>query len=145
MLLIILLKPTDIKPPFTEETAKSKVKTAQDALNTCNPEIVVKAYSIDSKWRNRIEFIQGRESIVEFLKRKWAKELDYHLMKDLWCFTKNRISVRFEYEWRDADNPTQWMRTHGNEHWEFNNDGLVSIRDMSANDYPIEESERRYR
>ena len=144
MLSIILLKSTDIKPPFTEETAKSKVKSAQDAWNTCNPEIVVKAYSIDSKWRNRIEFFQGRESIVEFLKRKWAKSSDYHLMKELWCFTKNRISVRFEYEWRDADNPTQWMRTLGNEHWEFNNDGLMSIRDMSANDYPIEESERHF-
>jgi nuclear transport factor 2 (NTF2) superfamily protein len=145
MLLIILIKPTDIKPPFTEEPAKSKVKAAQDAWNTCNPEIVVQAYTIDSKWRNRIEFFQGRESILDFLKRKWAKELDYHLMKELWCFTKNRISVRFEYEWRDADNPTQWMRTHGNEHWEFNDDGLMRIRDMSANDYSIEESERRYR
>ena len=84
-------------------------------------------------------------AIMEFLNRKWAKELDYHLLKELWCYTGNRISVRFEYEWRDADSPTQWMRTHGNEHWEFQNDGLMCRRDMSANDYPIKESERRIR
>ena len=138
-------KPTDIKPPFTEETANDKVKTAQDAWNTRNPELVAQAYTIDSRWRNRIEFFQGREAIIAFLKRKWMKELDYRLMKELWCFNGNRISVRFEYEWRDADNPNQWMRTHGNEHWEFNDDGLMRIRDMSANDYPIKESERRYR
>ena len=87
----------------------------------------------------------GRQEIIEFLKRKWAKELDYRLMKELWCFTGNRISVRFEYEWRDADNQKQWMRTHGNEHWEFDDNGLMRIRDMSANDYTIQESERRYR
>jgi len=137
-------KPTDIKPPFTEETATAKVKAAQDAWNTHNPKLVAQAYTIDSRWRNRIEFFQGREAIIAFLKRKWAKELNYRLMKELWCYNGNRISVRFEYEWRDADNPTQWMRTHGNEHWEFNNDGLMRIRDMSANDYPIKESERRY-
>ena len=136
---------TDIKPPFTEETAKAKVKAAQDAWNTRNPELVAQAYAIDSRWRNRIEFFQGREAIIAFLKRKWAKELDYRLMKELWCYNGNRISVRFEYEWRDSDNPNQWMRTHGNEHWEFNNDGLMCIRDMSANDYPIKETERRYR
>jgi uncharacterized protein len=138
-------KPTDIKPPFTEKTAKTKVKAAQDAWNTRNPELVAQAYTIDSRWRNRIKFFQGREEIITFLKRKWAKELDYRLMKELWCFNGNRISVRFEYEWRDADNPNQWMRTHGNEHWEFNDDGLMRIRDMSANDYHIKESERRYR
>jgi nuclear transport factor 2 (NTF2) superfamily protein len=140
-----LIKPTDIKPPFTEDSAKSKVKSAQDAWNTRNPELVAQAYTVDSKWRNRIEFFIGRDAIIEFLKRKWAKELDYRLMKELWFYNGNRISVRFEYEWRDADNPTQWMRTHGNEHWEFDNDGLMRIRDMSANDYPIDESERRYR
>jgi nuclear transport factor 2 (NTF2) superfamily protein len=140
-----LIKPTDIKPPFTEDSAKSKVKAAQDAWNTCNPELVSLAYTIDSKWRNRIEFFTGRDAIIEFLKRKWAKELDYRLMKELWCYNGNRISVRFEYEWRDADNPAQWMRTHGNEHWEFDDDGLMRIRDMSANDYPIDESDRRYR
>ena len=140
-----MIKPTDIKPPFTGDSAKSKVKSAQDAWNTRNPELVAQAYTVDSKWRNRIEFFIGRDAIIEFLKRKWAKELDYRLMKELWCYNGNRISVRFEYEWRDADNPTQWMRTHGNEHWEFDNDGLMRIRDMSANDYPIDESERRYR
>jgi len=101
---------------------------------------VAQAYTTDSRWRNRTEFFAGRQAIVEFL------ELDYCLMKELWCYTGNRISVRFEYEWRDADNPKQWMRTHGNEHWEFDDDGgLMRVRDMSANDYPIQESERRYR
>ena len=134
-----------IKPPFSEETARAKVKAAQDAWNTKNPERVAQAYTSNSQWRNRAEFFSGREAIIEFLTRKWSKELDYRLMKELWCYTGNRISVRFEYEWRDADNPIQWMRTHGNEHWEFDYDGLMSRRDMSANDYPIEESERRYR
>ncbi len=140
-----MIKPTDIKPPFTEETARAKVKAAQDAWNTRNPELVVQAYTTDSQWRNRIEFFNGSDAIIEFLKRKWSKELDYHLMKELWCYKANRISVRFEYEWRDADKPYQWMRTHGNEQWEFDDDGLMRIRDMSANDYPIEEIERRYR
>ena len=136
---------TPIKPPFNEETARAKVKGAQDAWNTRNPELVANAYTSDSRWRNRTEFFSGRAAIVEFLNRKWAKELDYHLLKELWCYSGNRISVRFEYEWRDADNPTQWMRTHGNEHWEFQNDGLMCRRDMSANDYPIKKSERRIR
>jgi uncharacterized protein len=134
-----------IKPPFSEETAKEKVKVAQDAWNTCNPELVTQAYTPDSRWRNRIEFFTGREAIIRFLKRKWDKELDYHLMKELWCYAGNRISVRFEYEWRDAANPSQWMLRHGNEHWEFDANGLMQIRDMSANDYPIRASERRYR
>jgi nuclear transport factor 2 (NTF2) superfamily protein len=134
---------TPIRPPFTLETALAKVKAAQDAWNTRNPEIVAQAYSEDSQWRNRTEFLTGREAIKEFLRRKWAQELDYRLMKELWCFTGNRISVRFEYEWRDAQG--NWYRTHGNEHWEFNDDGLMRRRDMSANDYPIAESERRYR
>ena len=136
---------TPIKPPFTKETARAKVQVAQDAWNTRNPELVAKAYTSDSQWRNRTEFFSGKTAIVEFLNRKWAKELDYHLLKELWCYTGNRISVRFEYEWRDADNPTQWMRTHGNEHWEFQNDGFMCRRDMSANDYLIKESERRIR
>jgi uncharacterized protein len=119
-----------IKPPFTEERAKAKVKAAQDAWNTCNPELVAQAYTIDSCGRNRIEFFDGREAIIEFLKRKWSKELDYRLIKELWSYTGNRISVRFEYEWRDADNPNQWMRTHGNEHWEFDNNSLMHTRDM---------------
>ncbi|MDF2790627.1 MAG: hypothetical protein K0S80_3728 [Neobacillus sp.] len=133
-----------IKPPFTHETALAKVKAAEKAWNTKDPEIVAQAYTPDSQWRNRTEFFKGREAIKEFLRRKWAKELDYRLMKELWCHTENRISVRFEYEWRDAET-NQWMRTHGNEHWEFDDKGLMKRRDMSANDYPIQESERRYR
>jgi len=134
---------TIIKPPFTRETALAKVKLAEDAWNTRNPEKVAMAYSVNSEWRNRTEFFTGREAIKEFLTRKWQKELDYKLMKELWCYTDNRISVRFEYEWRDAAG--QWFRTHGNEHWEFDEEGLMRRRDMSANDYPIEEKDRRYK
>ena len=130
-------------PPFTEETARAKVKAAQDAWNSRDPERVALAYTEDSQWRNRDEFFTGREAIKEFLTRKWASELDYRLMKELWAYTDNRISVRFEYEWRDENN--QWYRTHGNEHWEFDEEGLMRRRDMSANDVPIAESERRYR
>ncbi len=132
-----------IKPPFTLETARAKVQAAEDAWNSRDPERVALAYTPDSEWRNRAEFFSGREAIKEFLRRKWAKELDYRLMKELWAFTDNRISVRFEYEWRDAAG--QWYRTHGNEHWEFDEEGLMRRRDMSANDCPIEESQRRYR
>jgi len=128
-------------PPFTEETARTKVKAAEDAWNTRDPEVVAKAYTEDSQWRNRDEFFTGREAIKEFLRRKWAKELDYKLMKELWAYTGNHISVRFEYEWHDATG--QWYRTHGNEHWEFDENGLMRRRDMSANDIPIDESERR--
>ena len=131
-----------IKPPFTKESALQKVQIAQHAWNTKNPKIVVQGYSVDSQWRNRTAFFTGRESIIEFLKRKWEKELEYKLEKELWSFTENRIAVRFEYEWRDADTD-QWYRTHGNELWEFDNDGLMCRRDMSANDVPILESERR--
>jgi len=130
-----------LKPPFTEETARLKVKAAEDAWNSRNPERIAMAYSQESQWRNRDEFFSGRENIKEFLKRKWKKELDYRLMKELWAYTGNRISVRFEYEWHDADG--QWFRTHGNEHWEFDEDGLMHRRDMSANDIPIKEPERR--
>jgi nuclear transport factor 2 (NTF2) superfamily protein len=130
-------------PPFTEETARQKVKMAQDAWNTRDPQKVALAYTEDSGWRNRDEFFKGREAIVEFLKRKWARELDYRLMKELWCFTGNRISVRFEYESHDESG--QWWRSHGNEHWEFDENGLMRRRDASINDYEIEESERRYR
>ncbi|MCH8811397.1 MAG: nuclear transport factor 2 family protein [Gemmatimonadetes bacterium] len=130
-------------PPFTEETALAKVKAAQDAWNSRDPERVALAYTEDSQWRNRDEFFTGREAIKEFLTRKWASELDYRLMKELWAYTGNRISVRFEYEWHDESD--QWYRTHGNEHWEFDEEGLMRRRDMSANDVPIEESERRYR
>ena len=132
---------TVIKPPFTEQTAPAKVQAAEDAWNSRDPERVALAYTEDSQWRNRDEFFRGREAIKAFLRRKWAKELDYKLMKELWAFTGNRISVRFEYEWHDAGG--QWYRTHGNEHWEFNDDGLMRRRDMSANDVPIDASERR--
>ncbi len=138
-----LAKPTDIKPPFKYETAKAKVKAAENAWNTCDPEIVARAYSENSQWRNRGEFFQGREAIKEFLTRKWKKETNYKLMKELWAYTDNRISVRFEYEWYD-EYKKQWYRTHGNEHWEFAEDGLMDVRDMSANDVPIREEERRY-
>jgi len=131
-----------IKPPFTPESALTKVQAAQDAWNTRDPEIVVKSYTIDSQWRNRTAFFKGKNAIKEFLKRKWEKELDYQLEKKLWAFMDNRISVKFEYEWRDAETG-QWYRTHGNEHWEFDQDGLMTTRDMSANDVPILQSERR--
>jgi nuclear transport factor 2 (NTF2) superfamily protein len=128
-------------PPFDEEGARQKVKAAQDAWNTRDPEKVSLAYTPDSRWRNRDEFFEGREEIVAFLKRKWARELDYRLEKNLWCFTGNRIAVRFEYESRDKDG--QWWRSHGNELWEFDEEGYMRRRDASINDYRIEESERR--
>ena len=129
-------------PPFDAETAALKVKAAEDAWNTRDPQKVAMAYSENSQWRNRDVFLVGRAAIVEFLTSKWAKELDYKLMKELWAFTGSRISVRFEYEWRD-ENTSQWYRTHGNEHWEFDDDGLMRRRDMSANDIPINQSDRR--
>lgn len=132
-----------IKPPFTLETALAKVKAAENAWNSRDPERVALAYTEDSEWRNRSEFLQGREAIKEFLRRKWAKELDYKLMKELWAFTDHRISVRFEYEWHDTEG--KWFRSHGNEHWEFNDEGLMKRRDASINDIPIKESERSYR
>jgi len=131
-------------PPFTKETAKAKVQAAEDAWNSKNPEKVSMAYSIDSQWRNRDLFFTGRKAIAEFLSDKWNKELNYRLKKYLWSFTDNRISVRFEYEWQDAETG-QWKRTHGNEHWEFNKEGLMQIRDMSANDVEIEESQRKFK
>jgi nuclear transport factor 2 (NTF2) superfamily protein len=128
-------------PPFTEETARQKVQAAEDGWNTRDPERVALAYTVDSEWRNRDEFFSGREAIVNFLRRKWERELDYSLRKELWSYTGNRISVRFEYESRDADG--QWWRCHGNEHWEFDENGLMRRRDASINDYKIEEHERR--
>ena len=135
--------PVIVKPPFTEETARLKVRAAEDLWNTRDPERVALAYTPDAEWRNRDEFFRGRDAIVAFLRRKWETELDYRLMKELWCFTGDRISVRFEYEWRDAAD--RWRRSHGNEHWEFAADGLMRRRDASINDYPIAETERRYR
>ena len=128
-------------PPFTEESARQKVQAAEDAWNSCDPDRVALAYTEDSVWRNRDEFFQGRDAIRDFLRRKWSREQDYRLKKDLWCFTDNRISVRFEYESRD--HAGQWWRSHGNEHWEFDENGLMRRRDASINDYRIEATERR--
>jgi nuclear transport factor 2 (NTF2) superfamily protein len=130
-------------PPFTEETARQKVKAAEDAWNTCDPEKVAGAYSPDSAWRNRDEFFEGRDAIVAFLERKWAREIDYRLRKELWSFVGNRISVRFEYESRDRDG--QWWRSYGNEQWEFDELGYMRRREASINDVPIDEGERRLR
>ena len=130
-------------PPFDEESARQKVKAAEAAWNTCDPEKVSLAYTPDSKWRNRDEFFEGREEIVAFLKRKWARELDYRLQKNLWCFTENRIAVRFEYESHDQEG--QWWRSHGNELWEFDDEGYMRRRDASINDYKIDESDRKFR
>jgi nuclear transport factor 2 (NTF2) superfamily protein len=130
-----------MRPPFTEETARAKVQAAEDAWNTRDPERVALAYTEDSAWRNRDEFLTGREAIKAFLRRKWAKELDYRLRKELWSYTGNRISVRFEYEWHDAGG--QWWRSHGNEQWEFDDEGLMRRREASINDIRIEASERR--
>ena len=129
-------------PPFTEQTARAKVQAAEDAWNSHDPEVVALAYSEDSDWRNRDEFFQGRDAIRAFLTRKWARELHYRLTKELWAYSGDRISVRFEYEWQDSLSG-QWYRTHGNEHWEFAADGLMRRRDMSANDIPIDPGDRR--
>jgi nuclear transport factor 2 (NTF2) superfamily protein len=128
-------------PPFTEETARQKVQAAEDAWNTRDPERVALAYTEDSEWRNRAEFFRGRDAIREFLKRKWAKELDYKLRKELWAFTGNRIAVRFEYEWRDDSG--HWFRSHGNENWEFAPEGLMARRFASINDVTIRSEDRR--
>lgn len=132
-----------IRPPFTMETALAKVQAAEDAWNTRDPERVVLAYSKDSEWRNRTEFLHGRAAIRAFLTRKWAKELDYRLKKELWGFRENRIAVRFEYEWHD--DAGHWYRSYGNELWEFDLDGLMRRRYASINDAPIDEQERRIR
>lgn len=128
-------------PPFTRESAQQKVQLAEDAWNSRDPERVALAYTENSEWRNRAEFINGRREIVEFLRRKWAREHDYKLEKRLWAFTENRIAVRFEYEWRDDSG--QWYRSHGNENWEFDANGLMAKRYASINDQLIEESKRR--
>ncbi|MBF2094609.1 MAG: nuclear transport factor 2 family protein [Synechococcales cyanobacterium K44_A2020_017] len=130
-------------PPFTLETAKAKVQAAEDAWNSRNPDKVVLAYTVDSEWRNRSEFLKGRDQIREFLTRKWNTELDYRLKKTLWSFTENRISVKFEYEYRTDSG--QWYRAYGNENWEFAPNGQMQRREASINDVPIKESERKYR
>ena len=129
-------------PPFTRETAIVKVRQAEDGWNSCNPEKVALAYSVDTYWRNRAEFAQGRAEVVAFLTRKWTKELDYRLIKELWAFNENRIAVRFAYEWHDDSG--NWFRSYGNENWEFNEDGLMRRRFACINDLPIKESERKF-
>jgi len=136
-----LMSPRPPLPPFTEETARQKVQAAEDAWNTRDPERVAGAYTEDSAWRNRDEFITGRAEIIEFLRRKWARELDYALRKDLWSCHGNRIGVRFQYESHDAAG--QWYRSYGNELWEFDEEGLMRRREASINDVPIDESQRR--
>jgi uncharacterized protein len=133
--------PTPIVPPFTLETATRKVQMAEDAWNSRDPERVALGYSPDSEWRNRVEFIHGRDEIKAFLKRKWAKELGYRLKKTLWAFHENRIAVSFEYEWHDANG--QWYRSYGNEMWEFDENGLMRRRLASINDAEITPEERR--
>lgn len=130
-------------PPFSRETAILKVRLAEDGWNSRNPEKVALAYALDCRWRNRSDFLIGRQEIVAFLIRKWAKELDYRLIKELWAFTDNRIAVRFAYEWHDDSG--NWYRSYGNENWEFNDDGLMQVRLASINDQPISESNREYR
>jgi len=130
-------------PPFTLETATEKVRKAEDAWNTRDPQKVSLAYSIDSRWRNRTEFITGREEIVAFLTRKWARESGYRLIKELWGFKENRMAVRFCYESHDASG--QWFRSYGNELWQFNADGLMTVRHASINDLAITEAERLFR
>ena len=129
-------------PPFTRETAIQKVRMAEDGWNSRDPQRVSMVYTPDSQWRNRAEFPKGREQIVEFLTRKWAKELDYRLIKELWAFEGNRIAVRFAYEWRDEAGA--WFRSYGNENWQFNAQGLMELRYASINDLAISESERKF-
>lgn len=130
-------------PPFTNETAAQKVRLAEDAWNTRDPSRVVLVYTEDTRWRNRAEFPAGREEVRQFLERKWAKELDYRLIKELWAYTDNRIAVRFAYEWHDDSG--HWYRSYGNENWAFNEQGLMTHRFASINDLPITEAERKYR
>jgi nuclear transport factor 2 (NTF2) superfamily protein len=129
-------------PPFSQETAIHKVRLAEDAWNSRSPEKVALAYTVDSVWRNRSEFLTGREALIQFLTRKWARELDYRLIKEVWAFRENRIAVRFAYEWHDDSG--NWFRSYGNENWEFNADGLMARRLASINDLPISESHRKY-
>jgi hypothetical protein len=129
-------------PPFTRETAIQKVRMAEDAWNSRDPERVSLGYTVDSRWRNRAEFPVGRQAIVEFLTSKWDRELDYRLIKEVWAFADNRIAVRFAYEWHDDSG--HWFRSYGNENWEFDEHGLMRVRHASINDLPIQESERKF-
>jgi nuclear transport factor 2 (NTF2) superfamily protein len=128
-------------PPFTHETAVKKVRGAEDGWNSCDPNRVSLAYTVDSVWRNRSEFIHGRDEIVTFLTRKWAKELDYRLIKELWAWSEARIAVRFAYEWHDDSG--NWFRSYGNENWEFDGNGLMMRRFASINDLPIHDADRK--
>lgn len=130
-------------PPFTEETARQKIQAAEDAWNSRDPIRVSLAYTEDTEWRNRSEFLHGRTEVVEFLKRKWSRELDYRLRKELWAYTGNRIAVRFEYEYHDING--QWFRAYGNENWEFAPNGLMQRRFASINDLAIQEADRKLR
>ncbi|WP_250466708.1 nuclear transport factor 2 family protein [Caballeronia sp. GAFFF2] len=129
-------------PPFTAETAVQKVRAAEDGWNTRDPKKVALAYSQDTRWRNRAEFVDGRAAVEAFLQRKWDRELDYRLIKELWAYTGNRIAVRFAYEWHDDSG--HWHRSYGNENWEFNEAGLMTHRHASINDLPIREADRKY-
>ena len=135
--------PSDIRPPFTMETALAKVRAAEDAWNSRDPDRVALAYSPDSAWRNRDMFLSGRDEIRSFLRAKWERELDYRLAKSLWGFRENRIAVRFQYEWHDAED--RWFRSYGNELWEFDEAGLMRRREASINDITIPETHRRFR
>ena len=139
----IAMNPRPPLPPFTEATARQKVQAAEDAWNSRDPERVALAYTQNTEWRNRSDFINGRAAVVEFLRRKWSKEQDYRLKKELWAFTANRIAVRFEYEWHDDSG--QWWRSYGNENWEFDEHGCMARRFASINDLPIKEVERKFR
>ena len=136
------IEPRPPLPPFTRETAMQKVRMAEDGWNSRDPQRVAQVYTPDSRWRNRAEFIHGRDEIVAFLARKWARELDYRLIKELWAFTDHRIAVRFAYEWRDDSG--HWYRSYGNENWEFAENGLMRRRHASINDLPITETERLF-
>ena len=138
-----MIEPRPPLPPFTDETARQKVRLAEDAWNTRDPQRVSLAYTVDSRWRNRSDFVVGRPAIVALLTRKWERELEYRLAKELWCFTGNRISVRFAYESHDAAG--QWWRSYGNEQWEFDEHGLMRRREASINDLRIAESARKFR
>ena len=133
---------TILRPPFNLDTAIQKVRTAEDAWNSRDPERIALAYSEDSRWRNRSRFLEGRDEIREFLHDKWERELDYRLIKSLWSYCSNRIAVRFQYEWRNGED--QWFRAYGNENWEFDDEGLMSWRQASINDVPILESDRKF-
>ncbi len=137
------MNPRPPLPPFTLETARQKVQAAEDAWNTRNTERVALAYTLDTEWRNRSTFLNGRAQVIDFLRQKWARELDYRLKKELWAYTENRIAVRFEYEYHDTTG--QWYRAYGNENWEFDAHGYMQRRFASINDLPITEAERKFR